>query len=116
MDYSVRLVRLINDYAPGARTELNDGVVTVQEWHRGALARQLQSSQSHDARTALRLLEVCDGVIAGTDITRLAGALERAIRDDRRADQIRRGRIPGALSAREALDVAKRFGVGGGFR
>lgn len=89
-----------------------DGEAVLDEQGARALVHAVTRIQSdtvgNDATTAIRLIR--SGALSQRDAQTLGQALAGCQRSNNRANSIRRGRIPGALSAREAMMVTRRFG------
>lgn len=83
--------------------------VVIDERDAAALVRTVQQKddRSLDGNTARRLLRL-DRPLTERETVQLAQALDRVVQSAHRADQLRRGIIPGALSSREVTDLYRR--------
>ncbi|MFE6967181.1 hypothetical protein ACFVAJ_18855 [Agromyces sp. NPDC057679] len=110
MSAAHRLTILIEEYAPGTVTSTSLGFLTVHQWRGSFLQRKLADSSAPDARSVHQAFSRGDGTVDVAGAARAGIALERVIHHDRRRAAIRAGRIPGALNAREAYEITRRFG------
>lgn len=93
-----------------------DGLITLDQRPANALLHMISANDGQTSRAgeiARRCLRPAGGMLLDVDS---AFALARAINDlahaQQRARQIFRGRLPGALTAREAIQVSRMLGGG----